>query len=62
MFAASLNPEVLPCQSALKNDPLSASKNDPPKIKKMLFIPPSNFQSGNQGSSSFFLQREWAKV
>jgi len=39
---------------SIEKCPLSASKNYSPKIKKMLLISPLNFQSGNQGSSSFF--------
>jgi len=38
------------CQSALKNDPLSASKIDPPKVKKSCTIPPRNLWLSNQVS------------
>lgn len=50
------------CQSAFNIDPLSASKTDPPKPKKMQSHFTSYFGCCNQGSSSFFLPREWAKV
>ncbi len=38
------------CQSALNIDPLSASKNDPPKAKKKKSIAFSEFESSNQVS------------
>ena len=38
------------CQSALNIDPLSASKNDPPKAKKKKSIASSEFESSNQVS------------
>ena len=40
----------LACQSAFKNDPLSASKNDPPKVKKRSAIPPRYLWLSNQVS------------
>ena len=49
------------CQSALKNDPVSASKIDPLKIKKVgRFL--RLVHRATKGSSRGFLEREWAKV
>ncbi|MDO9042336.1 MAG: hypothetical protein Q7U64_08345, partial [Desulfocapsaceae bacterium] len=47
------------CQSAFKNDPLSASKNAPPKVKKRSAIPPRNLRLATK-RARFFLLRELA--
>ncbi len=44
------NADEYACQSALNIDPLSASKNDPPKAKKKKSIAFSEFESSNQVS------------
>ena len=49
------------CQSALKNDPLSASKIAPLKIKKMV-IRFAFVHRATGVSSRGLLEREWAKV
>ncbi|MBU1219059.1 hypothetical protein KKF97_04560, partial [Myxococcota bacterium] len=45
---------VVICQSAFNIDPLSASKNDPPRIKKMLSISPRILGLATKVAQVFF--------
>lgn len=54
--------DLLVCQSALKIDPLSASKIDPPKKPKNAVFVFCSVHWGTEVSSRSFLEREWAKV
>ena len=60
-MALPTKPFDVACQSALKNDPLSASKNDPLTVKNRWSFLRLVYRATEE-SSRGFLEREWAKV